>query len=120
MLHTGSSVSHEGGQSLGRGRPCACPEGFTVPAWLTKPPVVWIDEVLGTVAGEGSLIGVAPARCEDHQPGNPPLKMSGLARRLNNGEWLADPLPRHGIKARLNHLAPCHDGLRPGGLDVDP
>src|SRR3989454_5328254 len=82
--------------------------------------VVWVNEVLGTVAGEGSLIGVAPALCEDHQPGNPPLKMSGLARRLNDGEWLADPLLRHGVKTGLNHLVSCHDGLRPGGLDVDP
>ena len=48
------------------------------------------------------------------------LKMSGLARRLNDGEWLADPLPRHGVEARLDHLVPGHQGLRPGGLDVDP
>ena len=86
----------------------------------SEQPVVWINEVPGTVAGEGGLIGIAPARREDHQSGNPPLKMSDLSRRLNDGEWLTNPLPRHGVKARLDHFVPEHMASAQGAWMLIP
>jgi hypothetical protein len=84
-----------------------------------KQGIVWVNKMPGLVVSKTRLIDIAPAAPEYDQPRNPPLEVSGLARRLNDRQWLTNPFLGEGIKAGLNDFASRDNRLRPRGLDVD-